>query len=286
MIPEEVKGAIEQKLDTKVTDFSSIGGGCINAAGKITTSSGVFFIKWNNAAAYPGMFEAEAKGLSILKKVNAVYVPKAIASGDSGEKTYIICEYIEKGSQRKDFWENFGAGLAQLHKNHHQKFGLDHDNYIGSLPQYNFQMDDWVEFFIQQRLEQQIELARNAGKISSSLVRKFEKLYPKLNEIFPPAKPSLLHGDLWSGNYLVGADGYACIVDPAVYYGYREIEIAFTQLFGGYSTEFYNAYNDHYPMEKGFDGRKDIYNLYPLMVHVNLFGGSYLASVENILRQF
>jgi fructosamine-3-kinase len=188
--------------------------------------------------------------------------------------------------RQSDFWENFGTALAALHKNTQDNFGLDEDNYIGSLSQSNRCHSDWTDFFIAERLEPQIALARNNRKISQSHTRQFEKLYKKFPEIFPEEKPALVHGDLWNGNFITGKDGYACLVDPAVHYGNREAELSFTKLFGGFDPGFYQAYQQAFPLEKCFAQRVDIYNLYPLMVHVNLFDGGYAASVESILRKF
>ena len=292
MLSEQIKAKAAEILSdhsgekVNIRSFAAVGGGCINAAGKLETNAGPFFLKYNNAKAYPGMFEAEAKGLGILAEADAVNVPKPIFAGNVNNETFILTEWIESGKRQKDFWEKFGESLAKLHGHHQVQFGLDHNNYIGSQPQYNDWRGDWPEFFIEMRLEKQIEIARNHGKISSRHITKFNRLYKKLNEIFPKEKPSLIHGDLWSGNFLTGADGYSAIVDPAVYYGHREIELSFTKLFGGFDREFYQSYEAHFPLEKGFEKREDIYNLYPLMVHVNLFGGGYLASVENILRRF
>ena len=155
----------------------------------------------------------------------------------------------------------------------------------GSLKQLNTYHEDWTTFFIEERLEPQLKLAERQGKVNTSHRQQFEALYPRLSSIFPKGSPSLIHGDLWSGNFMTGPDGYACIIDPAAYH-HREAELAFTDLFGGYDRSFYAAYEEAYPLVTGYTRRKDIYNLYPLMVHVNLFGGSYLASVESILRTF
>ena len=143
-----------------------------------------------------------------------------------------------------------------------------------------------MEFFIEGRLEKQIALAKNSGAIDSATVQQFNRLYNKLPEIIPEEKPSLIHGDLWNGNFMTGADGKAWLIDPAVYYGHREMDLAMTKLFGGFSTDFYESYNETFPLQKGFNNRVDIHNLYPLLVHVNLFGGGYLHEVKNILSRF
>ncbi len=289
---KKLQAGIEQTLSEKfnrkvvVTTWSSIGGGCINNALKIDTSAGRFFMKHNDAKRYPGMFEAEAKGLQVLKTANEIFIPEAACFGNSGQEGFLILEFVESSSRRKDFFEDFGIRLAWLHRHSTEKFGLDHDNYIGSLPQRNRQHTAWAEFFIVERMETQIRLARDNRAVGNSIVQQFEKMFNRLQEIFPVEKPSLLHGDLWNGNYMTAPDGSACLIDPAVYYGFREMDIAMSKLFGGFSPGFYSGYHAEFPLEKGWEGRIDICNLYPLMVHVNLFGGGYLHDVQNILKRF
>jgi fructosamine-3-kinase len=232
------------------------------------------------------MFEKEAAGLNLLACTNTIKIPGVIATGNSGEFAYLLLEFIETGLAGRDFWSDFGIKLADLHRNTHEFFGLDYDNYIGSLAQSNSFHTDFISFFITQRIEPQLKKARNIGALSHADTRFFESLFNTLHNIFPIQKPSLIHGDLWSGNVIVTADGSPCLIDPAVYYGHREADIAMTQLFGGFQHEFYAAYNLAWPMEKGWQNRMDIFNLYPLLVHVNLFGGSYARQVLQIIRQF
>jgi len=215
-----------------------------------------------------------------------ISVPKVLLFDEDDDHAFLLLEYIKSAREADNFWDDFGEKLAALHNVKAEKFGLDHDNYMGSLHQCNNFHEDWTEFFIMERLEKQIELARENGSMGRTDVLAFERLYKRLDEIFPPAHPSLLHGDLWSGNFMVNSSGKACLIDPAVYYGHPEIDIAMTTLFGGFSNRFYEAYNRHNPLEKGWRERLPIYNLYPLMVHVNLFGGAYLNSVQQTLRKF
>ncbi len=186
----------------------------------------------------------------------------------------------------KGFWEDFGTRLANMHRHTSDVFGLDHPNYIGSLPQSNKTQKSWIDFFVEERLEAQLRLARDAGRVERELGRWFQALYTHLPDLFPEEPPALLHGDLWSGNFMVGTDGRAAIVDPAVYYGHRYMDLGMSKLFGGFAPAFYRAYEDAYPLEKGWREGIEIANLYPLMVHVNLFGGGYLSSVKTILRKF
>ncbi len=269
-----------------ISESSSISGGCINEAIHFTTNVGSFFVKWNKSSMYPQMFEKEALGLNLLKQANCVNVPEVIGHGETKDIAWLVLEYINPGIQEKDFWKKFAISLAKQHKISSENFGLDYDNYIGSLPQDNSFKDNWIEFFITQRLEKQIKLALDKGLISSNTIKKFSNLKHFLHEFFPSEKPSLLHGDLWGGNYMVNNKGEACIFDPAVYYGHRLMDIAMSKLFGGFPDEFYEEYNNEYPMGKSWENSIPIANLYPLLVHVNLFGKSYASSVERILNSF
>jgi fructosamine-3-kinase len=272
--------------ETSITDFQNVGGGCINQTAIINTTQGNFFVKWNDKHLYPNMFVAEARGLELLAKSNFLKTPEVVTTGETEDVSFLILENIEQGKRDKSFWEKFGMGLANIHRQSRSQFGLDHDNYIGSLPQINDFKSDWPSFFIEKRLEKQIQLALDSGKIRQREVRLFDQLFKRIPTIFPNEKPALLHGDLWNGNYMVGSDGEPCIIDPAVYYGHREMDLGMTRLFGGFAPEFYQAYNEAFPLETGYEQRLDICNLYPLMVHVNLFGRGYWASVESILRRF
>jgi|AntRauTorckE6833_2_1112554.scaffolds.fasta_scaffold01157_3 fructosamine-3-kinase len=292
MIPEPLRSSIESYLrefhnkTVKVTGQQTIGGGSINDAWRLDTETGPFFLKYNNAGKFPAMFEKEARGLELLASAGAIKVPEVIHYDSTGIDAYLLLEYLEPGVIKDGFWEQFGQELAMLHRNSNDYFGLDHDNYMGSLYQYNSPHHDWPGFFVEQRLEKQVAMAKNDGAIGSGDVALFDKLYPRLDTFFPQEAPALVHGDLWSGNFMAVSTGKAAIIDPAAYYGHREVDIAMSTLFGSFSNAFYTAYNEAYPMEQGWQERLDIYNLYPLMVHVNLFGGGYMASVKRILKRF
>ncbi len=265
---------------------SAVSGGSINETYKIEIPAGNFFLKFNDAGLYPGMFEKEAAGLKLLGSAGEIEVPEVLRTGEAGSYSYLLLNFIEQARETANFWEDFGKWLAGLHSHKADRFGLDHDNYMGSLYQHNAFHDEWVEFFVEERLERQVKLAREEGKIGRQDVSAFERLYARLAEIFPETKPSLVHGDLWSGNFMTGSSGQACLIDPAAYFGHPEVDIAMSTLFGGFLAKFYDAYTNHNPLEKGWRQRLDYYNLYPLMVHVILFGGGYLGSVQQILRKF
>jgi protein-ribulosamine 3-kinase len=291
-LPEEIKTSIINFLKTTdsksaaVTAAVPVSGGSINRTCKIESTAGNYFLKYNDAKLYPGMFEKEAAGLSLMRQTGEIPIPEALLADEAGGHAFLLLSYVDSARESLDFWEDFGKRLAGMHSHKAEKFGLDHDNFMGSLYQHNTFHETWTGFFVAERLERQVKMAREDGKISRQEVTAFERLYRRLDEIFPPARPSLVHGDLWSGNFMVNETGRACLIDPAVYYGHPEVDIAMSTLFGGFSGRFYDTYISHNSLEKGWQQRLDIYNLYPLMVHVNLFGGGYLGSVQRILRKF
>ncbi len=186
----------------------------------------------------------------------------------------------------KTYWETLGQSLAVLHSHTQPTFGLHFDNYIGSLPQTNTLTANGYDFFFEHRLLPQAGLALYKGLLSKKSYDALFRLRDRLPELFPNERPALLHGDLWSGNVLINEDNKPALIDPAVYYGFREAELAFTRLFAGFDDRFYDAYDEAFPLQNGFNERVAIYNLYPLLVHVNLFGSGYVSGVERVLKQF
>ncbi len=270
-----------------VVSMLFVTGGCINQTVRLDTSEGVFFLKWNEEQP-DGMFEAEEQGLRLLKESsqNKLSIPEVYGRGQVDQKDYLLLEFLHESPETGKYWEELGRGLAALHQSTANSYGLDHDNYIGSLQQQNHSFESWLEFFFEKRLKPQFGLAYYEGRIDLAYMKRLDELRPKLEGFFPEEKPALLHGDLWSGNVMPVKNGLPAIYDPAVYYGHREMELAFTRLFGGFESEFYEAYREVYPVHPNFAERKDVYNLYPLMVHTNLFGTSYLAGVDKVLRRF
>lgn len=269
----------------QVEELLMLSGGCINNAVKVKTRGGSFFLKWNETIE-EDMFAAEANGLRLLREQSKLCIPEVLGFGKIEAKHYLLLEFIDSRPPAKGYWEELGRLLAQQHRNSAGHFGLAENNYIGRLPQQNEPKKNWIDFFREQRLQVQLGLAFYKGLVNDSFVRRFKALYPKLPDLLPEEPPALLHGDLWSGNVMVGAQGQPCLIDPAVYYGHREAEMAFTELFGGFDSLFYKSYEEENPLLPAYAERKDIYNLYPLMVHVNLFGTSYLSGVERILKRF
>lgn len=285
-IPQVIERDIAERLDTEIRSFSRLGGGCINHGGRLTTLRGEFFLKWNDAKSLPGMFEAEAKGLSLLRNVGSIRIPNVHEMGEVGEFQYLLLEFIVEGRRTQTYWKHFAEGLASIHKEPHSHSGLDHDNYIGSLPQKNKQLPSWIDFFVEYRLQPLVSQAVDNRALEVGEARFFEDLYRKLNDIIPEEPMSLLHGDLWSGNLMTDEQGLPCLIDPAVYYGHREVDIAMTRLFGGFDGRWLEYYNKCYPLAPGYEERLDLYNLYPLLVHVNLFGAGYRNQLLALLRRF
>ena len=277
-IENEIKSILFSKKGEGVTilDMQPVSGGCINNASKIITNCGTFFLKWNKTA-NDKMFEVEVKGLELIRKRNTIYIPQLIAY----DNHFLMMEFIEKVSPTHSLWEEFGRNLSELHKVSNINFGLDHDNFIGSLLQKNNQQPNWIDFFINQRIIPQLSI----GNFSSELTRGFDKLFLKIEDLFPNEPSSFLHGDLWNGNFIF-LKNKAVLFDPAVYFGSREMDIAMSKLFGGFNDQFYSSYNENYPLSEGWQERMDICNLYPLLVHVNLFGGGYCSQVKTILNRF
>jgi len=263
-----------------------ISGGDINETYKLSTDDGSLFLKMNDAHNYPDMFLRELNGLNILRSTNAINVPRPLATGTVGNKGFLVTEFMEKGGVTPDFWENFGASLSRVHRQTQTYYGFPETNYIGTLKQYNTPYSSWPVFYAFNRLQPLTRAAYDQQVMDKGMVVQMEQLWKQLPAMFPDEKPALLHGDLWSGNFMVGKDGRACVYDPAVYYGHREMDLAMTRLFGGFDTRFYFSYQTMYPLAEGWQSRIGVCQLYPLMVHLLLFGGSYYNSVKEILDEF
>ncbi|GAB2572571.1 fructosamine kinase family protein [Spirosoma areae] len=273
-----------------VFDMQFLSGGDINTAAQVFSSEGVFFVKWNqtelSSPELPDMFDAEAKGLDLLRQTNSLTIPHVVGHGRHLDKSFIILEYIDPGKPTKTYWETLGQSMASLHSHTQSKFGLHFTNYIGSLPQINTPTADGFDFFFAHRLLPQAGLALYKELLPKQAYDALFRLRDRLPDLLPNERPALLHGDLWTGNVLVNEDGNPALIDPAVYYGFREADLAFTKLFAGFDERFYEAYDEAFPLYSGFDERVAIYNLYPLLVHVNLFGSGYVSGVERVLKQF
>lgn len=273
---------VASKNNFKLIELKPLSGGDINEVFLLKCHEGNFVIKLNNASKFPGMFAAEAKGLQLLTEAKSFKIPTLIAEGVFQHTSYLLLEYIVPGNKPITFWRTFAENLATLHKTTQQKFGLDHDNYIGSLTQKNNYSETAPEFYITQRLEPQFKMALENGFHFKNL----EKFYKNISEEIPTEPPSLIHGDLWSGNFMVSENGEAVLIDPAVAFAPREMDIAMMKLFGGFSDEVFSNYNTIFPITGDWKERIPLWQLYYLLVHLNLFGAGYLPQVNGIINRF
>ncbi len=274
-----------------VTGKQRVSGGDINEAFILQLSDGRRVFLKENARENVGFFSAETEGLGAIASTKTISVPTPQAYGTYGDSSFLLMEALESGHMVKDFWERFGHALADMHKAPttallpEKKYGFTRDNYIGAGYQKNTAKETWIDFFRDCRLEPQLERAEKA--LFPEDIRRMLHLLDHLDEyLIEPEQASLLHGDLWSGNFMVGPDGCAWLIDPAVYVGCAEADIAMTELFGGFSGAFYGAYRESGLLQPGYEDRREIYSLYHMLNHLNLFGGSYLYAVERIISRF
>ena len=279
---DEITAEISEREGFETRQSSSLTGGSINQVYLLDTNAGKKVLKLNKAAKFPGMFEAEKDGLETLKSSGTIDIPHTYSCGKIGSMAYLLLEYKPEGKKRPDFWKLFAEDLALLHRTSAPEFGFHSSNYIGSLPQYNGSSSSAADFYISQRLEPQIKMASEQGFSFNGL----DRIYKNISSEIPEEPPALIHGDLWSGNYLVNEDGLVCLIDPAVCYGPREMDLAMMKLFGGYPEKAFERYNDSFPTQPGFTTRIPLWQLYYLLVHLNIFGSSYLSGVEGIFRKY
>lgn len=277
---------IEEKLFVTIVDYQPVSGGSINETYCLLTTSGKYFVKINSRTQHPGMFIDEAAGLNLIAETKTIAVPKVLFIGDTEFYSFLLLEWVDTERPSPQSFTKLGVQLAQMHRYSSGFFGLDHDNYMGSLRQSNPRHNNWSDFFIQERLQPMVKIGMDKGFLNAKDLSDFEVLYKKLPGLFTEEKPSLIHGDLWGGNYLISNTGTPYLIDPAVSYGNREFDIAMTTLFGGFGREFYRVYHEKFPLNKGWEQRMDLWNLYPLLVHLNLFGAGYLRQLNDCLRKF
>jgi fructosamine-3-kinase len=279
----ELRAALARQLGIEVLGGTRLGGGDINDAFEVSLSDGTRVFVKTHSDPPRGMFGAEARGLRWLEEAGAIRIPRVIAVSDEAP-AYLALELMTPGPRRSDFDEALGRSLAALHAAGAPSFGLDRDNFIGRLAQSNSEANDWASFYWESRLEPQLRLATDRGLIDGTTRTRFDSLRRVLPErVGPQEPPSRLHGDLWGGNHLADETGQPCLIDPAVYGGHREVDLAMMRLFGGFGERVFSAYAEASPLATGADDRVPLYQLYPLMVHVNLFGGSYVGSVRRAL---
>ena len=284
LIPGSIRSEIETVLFAPIAKATSIQGGDISKALKIELEDGQsFFLKFDKEEldTMKSIFTQEVKGLNTLRTANtSLVIPEVISHNNS----YLLLEYLEEETQGNDF--QFGVDIAKLHKNSNELFGFSEDNYIGPIKQTNRYHADWLEFFFRERIEPLTKQAVDKGLLNNKYCSIFERVFNYTYIIFPDEPPALLHGDLWSGNYFFTKQGHAAIYDPAIYYGHREMDLAMTKLFGGFTPAFYDGYQTEYPLQSGWKERQKLCQLYPLLVHAILFGGNYVRQAKSLLDRF
>lgn len=272
---------VENILGEKVTKMEPLGGGCIANTQKITTESGrVLVVKQAKDACLK-----EANGLLELQKAGAIRIPNVVFKAND----LIILEFIRTGNSNSGFFDAFGKALALLHQFRNEKFGFYEDNYIGSNLQINTpESTNWLDFYFEKRLLFQYKLSEKNGYVDEGFRSLFQNIEKRLPEILAGSEehPALIHGDLWSGNFMIGPNGEPVLIDPAVYYGHREAELAMTRLFGGFSQAFYDAYCRTYPLKPGYEFRENVYTLYHVLNHLNLFGSGYRHQAVLLMEKY
>jgi fructosamine-3-kinase len=288
---QQLETAIQQKLShyfllSKDFRVQFVGGGSINETYRLQFDDSKVFCKVNSATNFPGLFVKEKAGLALLEKQGVIKTPSVIDCFEVFGHQVLVLEWVEEGLRTETFWKKFGEQLAALHHVTTESFGLEEDNYMGSVPQQNKRQKDWIAFFTKQRLQPLITKCTEKNLLGPNHLQLFEKLFLLLPDIFETTqKPSLLHGDLWSGNFICSHNHEPVLIDPAVYYGHRSMDLAMTTLFGGFHTSFYEAYDYHYSFPANYEEQLAICNLYPLLIHLYLFGRSYLPQIEHTLNR-
>lgn len=287
---EDLKKLLSQQFNQTIETlhFQPISGGSINQTFKLSFSNAyTLFCKINSATKFPQLFLKEWQGLETLRKTSIIKTPEVIAYSILENYQVLILEWIESGNKAYGFFKKFGEQLAALHGNTAKNFGWEMNNYMGSVPQQNDFNPNWINFFIHQRLEPLIQKCLAKNLLTSTEYGLFKNLYQKLPQVFDDGeKPALLHGDLWSGNFMCNGNNEPVLIDPAVYYGHRSMDIAMTTLFGGFDKTFYESYSYHFSLPPNYGEQQKICNLYPLLIHLLLFGKSYLTSIQQTLNDF
>ncbi|MCA0132204.1 fructosamine kinase family protein [Winogradskyella alexanderae] len=283
---EDLKRHLESFLNMSIIDSRPLSGGDTSSVYKLDTENKTSFIlKCGPVKISNEMFQAEVKGLHLIENTETIKTPKVYDSGVHNDISYILMEYVTSKSPTKADFSRLGLQLANLHKHSSASFGLDYNNFIGRLKQQNNLTNSWIDFYGSQRLGIQFKLASNNGLLKDSEIPSSELIKSYLETICQDIKPTLLHGDLWNGNFLIATDGTPYLIDPSVYFGHAEIDIAMSKLFGGFDISFYNAYHIQNPITAHYQKRLEIYQLYYLLVHLNMFGASYYSSVKRVLNK-
>lgn len=286
--------ALEEALEARVLQATPLSGGDINEAYRLELSDGRRVFAKTRRPAPEGMFPAEAAGLEWLRSAfgnddaDSLTIPRVLAcSDDHRGAAFLVLELLEPGPRRADFDERLGRGLAKLHRSGAPGFGFHHDNFIGLLPQSNRPAPTWAEFYRSERLERQLALPEARTLIPSALRRRIDTLLARLEQWTGPEEPpARLHGDLWGGNLHGTADGRPALIDPAAYGGHREMDLSMMKLFGGFSARTFAAYEEAYPLTPGHERRIALWQMYPILVHVNLFGAGYVGQLARLVDHY
>jgi fructosamine-3-kinase len=272
--------------ETKILQEEPVSGGDINQCHLLRTTRGDFFMKTNGSIFGLDFFEKEAQGLVALADAGVIKVPRPLFDGKFHQQVFLVMEFLPGGAPSASFWQDFGNAMAALHRHSRESFGFGHTNYIGRLHQRNEPHASWAEFYAEERILPLTAKALERGLLHAHEAELAEALCSRLGSLIPAERPALLHGDLWKGNFMSISDGSPAIFDPSVYYGHREMDLAMTLLFGGFEREFYETYESAFPLHPGWRERTELFQLYPLLVHLLLFGGHYRADVCRILGKF
>ncbi|MCB4808820.1 fructosamine kinase family protein [Tamlana sp. 62-3] len=275
---------ITSVLNQPIINYAPVSGGDISEAFKINTAAKSYFLKTNSSGGALNMFQTEKLGLEIIKNTNTIAVPELVTCGNLGETAFLLMEFIETKTPSETDFKTLAEHLAKLHKTSADNFGLSTNNFIGSLPQQNKFHKHWTDFYINQRLLPQLNLAKTNNLLQDSEIPTEVRLKEVLTPLFKNIKPSLIHGDFWSGNYIIAKNGTPYLIDPAIYFGHNEVDIAMSKLFGGFSNAFYDVYQNIFSFDDFTETRIEIYQLYYLLVHLNLFGKSYYTQVKHVLN--
>lgn len=283
---KNILDSIAETLNLSYQNHQTISGGDISDAYLLQTKTQALFVKLNTASTAKKMFELEREGLQAIGKTQTIKVPKILLTGKVGNTAFIVMEFIASKHPNEQDFQQLGTQLATLHQCTHSVFGFEHNNFIGRLPQSNQQHENWANFYIEERLLPQFKLAVDQNLLAINELPLEHRWLTFFETHLPKIQPSLLHGDLWSGNYLISETGNPYLIDPATYYGDQIIDIAMSKLFGGFGASFYQSYHAVFPKEKNLEIRIDLYQLYYLLVHLNLFGRGYYGGVSRILKQY
>lgn len=283
---EQIIRHISDQIQSQITAFRPVSGGDISSAYLLETQSQKFLLKVNSKSSAKKMFDAEQQGLRAIESTKTIAVPHVHLVDEWDGKAILLMDFVESRRPNAKDYTHFGRDLANMHLVSNDQFGFSTDNFIGSLPQSNAFHTDWAEFYWNERILPQLEIAKKNTALDDAKIPSKESALKIFRQVFGEVKPSLLHGDLWGGNYLISTDGTPFLIDPAVCYGHSMMDVAMSRLFGGFDAEFYDAYHEIIPKQTYYQEQIKLYQLYYLLVHLNLFGRSYRSSVVDILERY